>query len=174
LGYFYCKNKQTFTVTDSEKATITNVQVFDFNEENSFEVKFTGNGSYVFSIDGIHFQNSPFFQNVAIGEYTVIIKDQKNCGITTSSPFYVLDYPRFFTPNQDGFNDYWQIKNLDKQPKSIISIFDRFGKLLQYFSGAGDGWNGTYNGNLLPADDYWFCLELFDGRKIKGHFTLKR
>ncbi len=169
-----CKNKQTFTVTDSEKATITNVLIFDFNEENSFEVQFTGNGSYVFSIDGVHFQNSPLFQNVAIGEYSVNIKDQKNCGTTTSSPFYVLDYPRFFTPNQDGFNDFWQIKNLNKQPKSIISIYDRFGKLLHYFSGAGDGWNGTYNGNLLPADDYWFCLELLDGRKIKGHFALKR
>lgn len=37
-----------------------------------------------------------------------------------------------------------------------------------------DGWNGLFNGQQLPADDYWFTLEFVDGKIVKGHFSLKR
>ena len=57
---------------------------------------------------------------------------------------------------------------------SIIYIYDRFGKILKQISAIGPGWDGTYNGKLMPADDYWFTIELPDGRSAKGHFALKR
>jgi gliding motility-associated-like protein len=86
----------------------------------------------------------------------------------------VLDYPRFFTPNGDGYNDVWKIKNLDLFPEASVTIFDRFGKLLKELNINNPSWNGKYTSKELPADDYWFQLNFGDGKRIKGHFTLKR
>ena len=86
----------------------------------------------------------------------------------------MLDYPRFFTPNNDGYNDTWKIKNLEQLPKSTITIFDRYGKTLKQLNTASNGWNGTFNGKELPADDYWFTINFDEGKTIRGHFSLKR
>ena len=59
------------------------------------------------------------------------------------------------------------------QPNTKIQIFNRFGKLLKEISPIGNGWNGIINGQVLPADDYWFAVRLQDGRIFKNHFTLK-
>jgi gliding motility-associated-like protein len=45
------------------------------------------------------------------------------------------------------------------QPGAKISIFDRYGKLLKQISSTGAGWDGTYNGYLMPSDDYWFTVD---------------
>ncbi|MDA0758249.1 MAG: T9SS type B sorting domain-containing protein [Bacteroidetes bacterium] len=37
-----------------------------------------------------------------------------------------------------------------------------------------NGWNGTYNGNPMPSTDYWFRVQLQDGREFKSHFSLVR
>lgn len=88
----------------------------------------------------------------------------------------IIGYPKFFTPNGDGTNDFWQIQGISSQfqPNSSIYIFDRYGKLLKQLPPLGSGWNGTFNGHLLPNDDYWFKVLLQDGRTFMGHFTLKR
>ena len=170
-----CATKKNFNVLPSGAAIITGVEVNDFEgNENSILVHYTGIGNYVFSIDGINFQESPLFTNVPIGSYTITVRDKNGCGDTFSQLIYVLDYPRFFTPNGDGINDYWRISNLENQPNVKINIYDRFGKLLKQFSSTGTGWDGTYNGTMLPADDYWFYFVLENNRTIKGHFCLKR
>ncbi|MNL65790.1 hypothetical protein D3C87_1901740 [compost metagenome] len=85
-----------------------------------------------------------------------------------------MDYPRFFTPNGDGFNDLWVIKNIDQMPDYTISIFDRYGNLLKQMNQNGEGWNGIFNGRQMPSDDYWFTLFFANGKNVKGHFSLKR
>ena len=47
-------------------------------------------------------------------------------------------------------------------------------KLIKQISTIDSGWDGTYNGTSLPADDYWFTANFEDGRSTKGHFALKR
>ncbi|HNP34121.1 MAG TPA: T9SS type B sorting domain-containing protein, partial [Flavobacterium sp.] len=89
----------------------------------------------------------------------------------------VIDYPHYFTPNGDGINDYWNIVGLGGQPNAKIYIFDRYGKLMKQISSTGLGWDGTYNGNLLPADDYWFSVDYIENataKQFKAHFSLKR
>jgi gliding motility-associated-like protein len=49
-----------------------------------------------------------------------------------------------------------------------IFIFDRYGKLLKQLNPYGVGWDGNYNGNSLPSDDYWYTIQLKDGRKAKA------
>ena len=83
---------------------------------------------------------------------------------------------KFFTPNGDGFNDVWSIRGISPtyQVNSKLTVFDRYGKLVYQFKPFLESWDGTFNGNSLPSDDYWFVLEMADGRTVKGHFSLKR
>lgn len=170
-----CFKTKTFTVIGSEIATIENIEINDFAENNTATILVSGNGSYEYSLNGLDYQDTAIFENLASGEYTVYVNDKNNCGFVAKS-FYILDYPKFFTPNGDGYNDTWQIKNLIKQDlqDSSIYIFDRYGKLIKQISPLSEGWNGTYNGNLLPSGDYWFVLEKKNGSHIRSHFTLKR
>lgn len=170
-----CEKTKTFTIVNSEVATITNVEVNDFNEDLTAVITVTGIGNYEYSLNGIDFQNSPIFNLSDSGEYTVYVNDKNNCGVVTET-FYALSYPKFFTPNGDNYNDTWQIDNLEKKglESSKLYIFDRFGKLLKQVSANSNGWNGTFSGNPVPSSDYWFVLELTNGKTIKGHFSLKR
>uniref|UniRef100_UPI003751EC5E T9SS type B sorting domain-containing protein n=1 Tax=Flavobacterium sp. TaxID=239 RepID=UPI003751EC5E len=83
----------------------------------------------------------------------------------------------YFTPNGDGYHDSWNIVGLANQPNAKIYIFDRFGKLIKQISSNGDGWDGTFNGQLLPATDYWFSVNYLEQtfeKQFKAHFSLKR
>ena len=160
--------------TPASPGNIKNVIINDFSGvDNSVKIETEGTGIYEYSVDGITYQSSPLFKNLAPGNYTAFVRENLNCGLS-STPFYILDYPRFFTPNGDGFNDTWYIKNLQLLPKSTVIIFDRFGKLLKQSTSTAAGWNGNFNGYPLPADDYWFKLEFENGKIINGHFSLKR
>lgn len=170
-----CEKTKKFTVTSSGIATITAAKVNDFAaNENSVLIEYTGVGDYEFSLDGSYFQDNPLFTGIAPGSYLAYARDKNGCGLSAPLQIYVLDYPRFFTPNGDGFNDVWKIKNLDLFPKGVISIFNRYGKLLKQLNTNTPGWNGKYNNLDLPADDYWFNLNFGDEKVIKGHFSLKR
>jgi gliding motility-associated-like protein len=170
-----CTKTKKFTVTSSEIATITGATINDFaGNENSILLTYTGVGNYEFSLDGSYFQDSPLFTGIAPGNYLAFARDKNGCGLSTPYQIYVLDYPRFFTPNGDGYNDVWKIKNLDLFPKAVITIFNRYGKLLKQINGNNAGWNGKFNNSDLPADDYWFSVNFGDGKIIKGHFSLKR
>lgn len=172
-----CKATKNFIVELSAPATNIDAQIVEFtgNENNSILITYTDNGGdYVFSIDGINYQSDPYFQNVPAGEYTISVKDLNGCLPTPTKTIYVLDYPSYFTPNGDGFNDTWVIKNIKTKPNTLISIFDRFGKLVKQFSSNSEGWNGTFNGQNLPATDYWFTFTLPNENIVRGHFTLKR
>lgn len=169
-----CTNTKTFTTIESEIATITNIDVNDFEENLTALISISGNGNYTYSIDGINFQNTPFFNLPEAGEYRIYVKEE-NCG-TVSDTFFAITYPKFFTPNGDSFNDVWQIKNLDKKglENSKIYIFDRFGKLIKELNKINSSWDGTFDNQKLPSTDYWFIIEVSNGKKIKGHFSLKR
>ncbi|MBQ0908122.1 T9SS type B sorting domain-containing protein [Flavobacterium sp. F-328] len=159
--------------TNTTINVIENITVNDFSNNNSATINTIATGNYEYSIDGITFQSSATFSSLSAGKYVAYVRDIENCTID-SRQFIVLDYPKFFTPNGDGFNDTWSIKNLDLYPKANLSIFDRYGKLLREVSGINATWNGIYNGQLLPANDYWFRLVLDQDNIIKGHFSLKR
>ena len=98
-----------------------------------------------------------------------------NCGYRSfkTEKEKVIITPKFFTPNNDGYNDTWEITD-SKNEATNISIFDRFGKLLKYYAANSNGWNGNSNAETLPSTDYWYSIELKNGDNIKGHFALKR
>jgi gliding motility-associated-like protein len=170
-----CVRTRTITVTASNSATIENIQIVDLSDENSVTVFVTGLGDYEYSLDNENWQTSNIFSNIEAGIYTVYVKDINGCGIEKEE-ISVLGIPKYFTPNGDGFNDYWNVKGINRRlnAKTIISIFDRYGKLITQIKPLTPGWDGTYNGNQMPSSDYWYAVQLEDGRVLKGHFSLKR
>jgi gliding motility-associated-like protein len=60
-------------------------------------------------------------------------------------------------------------------PKWSASIYDRYGKLIINLNSSKYSWDGKFNNNPLPADDYWYRLKLDNTiPEVKGHFSLKR
>jgi|688.fasta_scaffold55331_2 gliding motility-associated-like protein len=172
-----CTEERMITVKPSEIATLQTITISDLVNENSIIVNVSGVGDYVYSIDAPNsFQESNQFTNVSSGTHAVYIKDSNGCGLVGPIEITVMSFPKFFTPNGDGFNDTWNISgyNLDINESVIIRIYDRFGKLIKQISPEGMGWNGTFDGTAMPADDYWFIYEFENGRTVKGNFSLKR
>lgn len=170
-----CTADKQFDVQLSGIAENIVVETVDFSDDaNSLTILATGPGVYEYSLDGITFQAGNVFTGLASGEYTVYVKDANGCVPVVIKTAYILDFPRFFTPNGDGQNDTWRVPYLFLHPKASITVFDRYGKILASLKGNSSGWNGSYDGKPLPANDYWFVLQMEDGRTIKGHFSLLR
>ena len=85
-----------------------------------------------------------------------------------------LEFPKFFTPNRDGYNDFWKMIPETAIQLDRVHIFDRYGKLLKEIDPNGPGWDGTFTGVPMPSDDYWFSAVLKDDRIQTGHFSLVR
>ncbi|SCX87763.1 gliding motility-associated C-terminal domain-containing protein [Nonlabens sp. Hel1_33_55] len=139
-------------------------------------VQADGPDDYWFQLDDGLYQDSNTFDNISPGVHIITIAERNGCG-SVSTQIFVYGYPKFFTPNFDGFNDTWNVAAGDRLPILNIYIFDRFGKLLKELNPTGSGWDGTYQGELLPSSDYWFKLEYeYDGTTgtANGHFSLKR
>ena len=169
-----CDDTTSTTVTNYLLTQIIDVEIEQFTlRSNRIEVMAIGDGPFEYSIDNFFYQDSNVFTDLLPGFYTVYVRDKNGCDLVTA-PATIIAAPPFFTPNQDGFNDYWQVTAIVTEPDAQIFIFNRFGKLLKQLSPLGPGWDGTYNGNPLPSSDYWYRVELIDGRSFKGHFSLKR
>ncbi len=172
-----CSKIQTIKVAASDVAKITNITITDLSDVNSVTINVTGEGQYQYSLDAPSgpFQDSNFFDNVTAGIHEVYINDKNGCG-TASQTIAVIGVPKFFTPNGDGHNDYWNVKGVNENfnTNSIIYIFDRYGKLLKQIIPSSQGWDGTFLDQPLSSDDYWYTIKLENGREVKGHFSLKR
>ncbi len=174
-GTLRCDVSKSFVVELSIAPSSIDIRTVDFTpNENQVTIIAGGGGVYEYSIDGVEYQESNVFSGLLAGDYTAYVRDLGGCGILTKD-FYLLSYPKFFTPNGDGFNEEWRIFNGDRELENKIYIYDRLGKLLKAYTQQSEGgWNGIYNGNNMPSTDYWFLVERINGDVIKGHFTLKR
>lgn len=185
-----CTSKeQEIVITESSPSTINinDIEVKDDSENNNIQITTSnlGSGNYEFRLLNEdkeiirYYQDNPYFYDLKGGVYTIEVNDKNGCG---SIPFEVslLEFPKFFTPNGDGTNDFWQIKGISKNfyKSGKINIFDRYGKLITSFSIDNMGWDGTYNGKNVISNDYWFYAELIDKKNVsrnrRGHFSLIR
>lgn len=174
-----CTKDRIIEVSESNVANIESVDVVDLidNYPNKIIIYASGKGDYEYSLNAPSgpFQDSNTFDNLNAGIYEVYVNDKKKCGIIHKT-VAIVGAPKFFTPNNDGYNDYWNIADLNtnENKNAIIYIYDRYGKLLKQIHPSDLGWDGTYAGNPLRSDDYWYTLKLEDNREAKGHFSLKR
>ena len=184
-----CTRTREIQVNESIVATITDadVTIVDDSENNSITIDPTnlGIGDYQYALineDGNQrsFQDIPLFENLTGGFYTIVVEDKNGCRPNATLEVSVIEYPKFFTPNNDGINDTWAIKGANSTfyPNAQINIFNRFGKVVAQIEVDTPGWTGTYGGKTLPSDDYWFSIILVDrngnARERKGNFSLLR
>ncbi len=177
-----CFETSSFTLNVYETPTIHDFKIVveDLSDANTVSVELTSStthSDFEYSLESpTFFQNNPVFSNVYPGIYYLYIHEKKDCATIGPIKVNVLGLPKFFTPNQDGYNDTWKLEGIDTTlyQNSQISIFDRYGKLIKTLSVQGNGWDGTYNGVPAPSDDYWYVLKLNENRTTKGHFCLKR
>ncbi len=144
-----------------------------FSNDQNLTIHVQGFGDYLFQLDDGIPQQSNSFGNISPGFYELKVTDINGCGNRTSD-IVVVDYPKFFTPNNDGLNDLWNINFDALGVNGRIKIYDRYGKFLKILDSKSAGWDGIYNGKILPSSDYWFELLLDNGQSFKNHFTLKR
>ncbi|WP_020215154.1 T9SS type B sorting domain-containing protein [Flavobacterium rivuli] len=148
-----------------------------FSNNATIFAQATGGSNLVYWMDNGPEQQSNYFYNVERGTHLVHVKDAGGCGAVYTVQVVVIDYPKYFTPNGDSTNEYWNIRDLRNQPNAMIYIFDRYGKLITSVKPSGTGWDGTLNGHPLPATDYWFTLFYREGatdKEFNAHFSLIR
>lgn len=86
--------------------------------------------------------------------------------------------PSIITPNGDGVNDSFIIPCLallDKYPSNVLSVFNQWGDEIYHASPYKNNWEGTYQGNPVPAGTYYYILDLGDGTKpVAGFLIVKK
>ncbi|WP_338356670.1 T9SS type B sorting domain-containing protein [Yeosuana marina] len=171
-----CEDLVTVTVKQNEIPDIQNILI----DGHSITVVIKSDESFLYALDDQYgtYQESNTILNIPEGSHEVFIKDINSCE-TVSRSFYIFGFPKYFTPNNDGTNDLWNVFGLDPNQFSSdtnlsIQIYDRYGKLLKTFNPLlSSGWNGVFNGHLLTPDDYWYYMKLPNGEVYRGHFSLK-
>ena len=176
----YSEQNSCYKITElvvqfSTPPFIENIITQDWTDSNNTITVLPNEENFWYSLDGITYQNSNYFENVLAGEYNIYIKNESDC-VGIAEKIYLLNYPKFFTPNGDGVNDNWKVKFSEFQELFQVEIYDRYGKFINSFDKNSSGWDGRYNGTNLPSSDYWFkIIRLSDSEIIyRGHFSLKR
>ncbi|MCO7186698.1 T9SS type B sorting domain-containing protein [Tenacibaculum sp. XPcli2-G] len=182
----------TFFVKESNLALIVNIKSVDDQDNpdsNKIEITVDGIGNYEFALNSTDLsdfakgdENLTYtFTNIPPGLNSIFIRDRNGCGITTSNQVSTIYFQRHFTPNNDGHFDTWKVLGVDNDYYDVVKvqIFNRFGKLINEITDKNSqGWDGIYNGTILPSNDYWYNAELIDKsgrtRKKTGHFSLLR
>ncbi|QSS96976.1 T9SS type B sorting domain-containing protein [Psychroflexus sp. ALD_RP9] len=173
-----CSSSKSQEVIESNIASFS-FEIEDTTQENnsiSIILAAESLGNYEYALDyAFDFQDEPLFENLAPGIYDVFVRDKNGCG-TQKDSVAILGVKDFFTPNNDGINDFWQLEGIVKADIRIdyIQVFNRYGKHITSFSQNSKGWDGTYKGKPMPANDYWYVIQLQSGQILKGNFTLKR
>ncbi len=171
-----CSTTSDFIVIESEQASIEITETIDFSDPNNVTITVSGIGDYLYILDDGEPQLSNVFEYVSLGYHLITVIDRNGCASVTTEVL-VIDAPKFMTPNNDGYFDTWHIVGVETLPGTEITIFDRYGKQLAYLTSSSEGWDGKYNGQLMPANDYWFVANVVQGQQrfqVKGHFALRR
>lgn len=179
-GTVSCVSVRSITVVFSRPPVIRDIDIEYFDDTNIVTVAVETQGNFEYRLDSETPQTSSVFNAVTPGVHTIMVVDINGCGSDTEE-IVVVGFPKFFSPNGDGINDLWHVQGISILENPIVTVYDRFGKLIRQMDDNTEGWDGTYNGVLLPASDYWFKLTYMDNegqttvaKYINNHFSLKR
>lgn len=150
----------------------------------SVQLNGTGSGTALWSpIEGL--DTTSIFKPTATPTvstmYLLTVTDNNSC-ISMDSVLITIDLLEFdgvitnlFTPNGDGINDTWFIKDIEKYPENEVFIFNIYGQTVYTKKGYVNDWQGTYNGAPLPDGTYYYVLRFEDSDKItKGSLDILR
>ncbi len=167
-----CDYTDVFEVKAFETPVIT--QLIGLSA-NSYRVIATGSKKILYSINGVDWQTSDIFENIAPGPVTFYVRfEDSECLGDTKDGLSVL-ISNVLTPNDDRKNDFWTFENLDlfKNQPSTIKIYDKNGIMVfEETSNVRFLWNGKLNGRSLPTSSYYYIMILPD-KTVTGWILLK-
>ncbi|WP_228852773.1 T9SS type B sorting domain-containing protein [Aegicerativicinus sediminis] len=135
-------------------------------------VEMATNGDFEYSLNGFNYQLFNRFNEAAGGLYTIYVRELNGCGIDTMQHHHFV-IPKFFTPNNDGRNDSFNLRGIEYFQSSSVQLFDRYGNLIKTARNGPFVWDGTKDSRELPSSDYWYII-IIEGQEIKGHVSLRR
>jgi gliding motility-associated-like protein len=104
--------------------------------------------------------------------------ENTQCVATASVLINVVQHlliPNIFSPNGDGINDFWDIKNIQEFSNVEVSIFNRYGQFIWESHGYAVPWDGNYNGQPLPVGTYFYIIKTTpDAKPIAGPISIVR
>ena len=176
VNHAHCSSEQQITVYMHPVPVISDV--IEIEPKTAQIIVSNGTGPFQFAVDDKNeYVSYDIFSGLRIGKHTAYVIDENNCKANRSfvineAPIVI---PIYFSPNEDGMNDTWEIENLNIYEEVDLQIFDRFGKSLIKITDPTQSWDGTYMGKPMKSDDYWYVLYVREtGKKYVGHFTLIR
>ncbi len=184
------------TVSDSNSCVITDSVVI--NQVDSISVAYTmspvscidqhdgkisinvsgGNGDYSYLWS--NGATMPDIEELYAGTYELTVTDFMGCtgyqSVTvTKINIDCINIPTCFTPNGDGFNDTWHIKDAELYPEFFLEVYNRWGQVLYSLNGTYDQWDGNYKGKPLPSETYYFFVRITpESPVIQGNVTIVR
>ena len=145
----------------------------DGDDLTIYEISTSGSGTININSDEISIDYTPVpnFIGAEVINYSVsdgVLSSEGILKINVITPEEIqitkpeLNIPKFFTPNGDGINDTWNIKwnNISNYKIIEVNIYNRYGKILKKLNSFDSGWDGTYDGKLMPPNDYWVSIKL--------------
>jgi gliding motility-associated-like protein len=174
---FGCASSASVDITEPQgmgiESTVTPATCPDSND-GSIALAITGGTAPYTCIwkDGSTVQNRT---GLLPKSYSVVVTDNDACAksldvvVEFIGSFGCVEIPQVITPDGNGHNDEWRIRNIDLYPKAEISVYNRWGKLVfRTRNLSADPWNGRYKGELVPTDSYHYILYLNDGSEPKS------
>ncbi|GAL64392.1 lectin-like domain-containing protein [Algibacter lectus] len=117
-----------------------------FSENRTIKLEVTGgSGFYEYQLDDGLWQSEFVFENVSrCSQHDVGVRDVYGCSVEVREAVDLIFYPKFFTPNGDGYHESWNIQCLEADPEAVVFIYNRHGALLKQIKPNQNGWDGTY------------------------------
>ncbi|MHC2993449.1 hypothetical protein OB13_18405 [Pontibacter sp. HJ8] len=154
------------------------VQHAEITSGESTQLTGSGGASYSWS-PSIGLSNpsiaSPLVKPLQTTRYTLTVTNAEGCEDTTSVVVNVrqlLEIPNAFSPNGDGVNDTWEIKNIQYYPASKVEIYNRWGNLIYEKTNYQSEWDGTYRGAILPVSTYFYVITVPGKDKFTGYLNI--
>lgn len=117
------------------------------------------------------------------GTYRVTLTDAQQCAyegefvvpVSAEECVTLVRVPNTFTPNNDGINDVWVIRNYEVYPHMVVRVFNKWGKVVFSSTGYSSPWDGTAGGSAVQSGTYYYTINLNNGdRAFSGTLTILR
>jgi gliding motility-associated-like protein len=137
-----------------------------------------GTAPYSYTYDNMELDTT-IYNRLREGNYVISVKDANGCEYDLGSVrlnealYECLVIPSAFTPNGDGVNDKWEIRNIELYPGAYIHVFNRWGQEVYFGRPDSEPWDGKFNGKALPVGAYMYVINPNnDSAEYKGTISI--
>ena len=122
-----------------------------------------GTAPYSYTYDNMELDTT-IYNRLREGNYVISVKDANGCEYDLGSVrlnealYECLVIPSAFTPNGDGVNDKWEIRNIELYPGAYIHVFNRWGQEVYFGRPDSEPWDGKFNDKALPVGAYMYVI----------------